>query len=212
MNTTSNKNFYKYELFNIICRWCKGNHKSRQCRVEKLIKNELKTKVGMVMEQFVEKYIQCPRCLDIVGDYCENNEEFCSFERLANNTPSLDIECKMCGLQVEVKSKCLSVNVLPNKVYCKAGNFNNLINNIYNNNLHMIVIIYSADRETKNIVIKEVLWLDNADLRYNKKIIIKKEINSSLSNIELLDRKNFTNLSFNIEKICFRAYINNITV
>jgi hypothetical protein len=196
---------------NIICKWCKGNHGSRQCNAEKLIKNELKTKVGIVMEQFVEKCIQCPRCLAIAGNYCDNKEEFCSFERLANNTPSLDIECKMCGLQVEVKSKCLSVNVLPNQVYCKAGNFNNLIDNIYSNNLNIIIIIYSADRKTKNIMIKEVLWIDNVDLLFNNKIKITKEINSTLSNIELLDRQSFIKLSFKIKKISFESYINKIS-
>jgi hypothetical protein len=182
---------------NIICNWCGENHTSRQCNNENMIKLELKVRVGSVIEEFVEKCIQCPRCSKTEG----------GFHRLGNNTPSLDIECKNCGLQVEVKSKCLSVNVLPNQIHCKAGNYYSLIKNIHFNNLNMIIIIYSADRKTKEITIKEAIWIDNYHLQTQTNITIDNIEDSRLSKINILDRNFFPRLSFDIRKISFESYI-----
>ena len=206
---TRNELKYNYECHNIVCNWCKGNHISRQCNVEKLVKKELKDRVGSAMEQFVEKCIQCPQCLSVAKDY-SNRETFCSFERLANNTPSLDLECKVCGFQVEVKSKCLSVNNLPDQIYCKAGNYKNLIENIYKNNINIIVIIYSADRDTKDITIKEVLLFDNYELRKGINIVINKQANSTLSDITIFNKNTIPRLCFNIKKMSFESFINKI--
>jgi hypothetical protein len=210
MNMISKNNLnYRYESINIVCKWCTGNHSSRNCHSEKMIKSQLKIKVGTVMEQFVEKCIECPRCFYAAGNNY-NKENFCSFTRLANNTPSLDIECTICGLQIEVKSKCLSINNLPDQIYCKAGNYDSLINNIYDNQLNIIVIIYSADRITKNITIKEILWIDNKELYSESNVFINKIPNTTLCNITITNRNNIPKLPFDIKNISFETYINKL--
>lgn len=190
---------YTEEIQNKTCWWCNGNHGSRYCNFESLIKKELKKKVGKVIENFVEKCIQCPRCSTNVNNF--------TFERLGNNTPSLDIECKSCGLQVEVKSKCLSVDSLPDNIYCKAGNYNMLQHNIFNNNLNIVIVIYSANRNTKNITIKEALWVSNNELRSNVNVMVTRENRSSLSNVVILNRNYIPKLSFYAENISFTSYI-----
>jgi len=211
MNMMSeNKLSYKHEPSNMVCKWCTGNHCSRKCQFEKLIKCELKTRVGIVMEQFVEKCIKCPRCSSIAGDYCDE-ETLCTFNRLANNTPSLDMECRICGLHVEVKSKCLSIDNLPNQIYCKAGNYDNLINNINENQLNIFVIIYSADRITKNITIKEILWMDHSILSFKSKVLIKRIPDTKLSDITIINRNNIPKLPFNIRNISFESYIKRLS-
>ena len=191
---------YKNEL-QMSCWWCKGNHSSRKCNSELLIKKELKKKVGHVMEKFVEQCIQCPRCSFV------NDDTNYNFERLGNNTPSLDVQCRVCGLQVEVKSKCLSVNNLPDNIYCKGGNYNMLYHNILDNDLNIIIIIYSADRNSKNITIKEVLWINNNELMSNTNVFIERDDKSTLSNIIISNRNIIPKLPFEIKNISFTSYV-----
>ena len=171
----------------MVCNWCGENHGSRECNEEKMAKTFLKLRVGSVMEQIAEKFIKCPSCLQNYGFYCDNDIP-CSFKRLGNNTPSLDLECQYCGLKVEVKSKCLSVDELPNNIFCKGGNYKMLENRIFNENLNLIVIIYGADRKTKNISIREILWIDNNELKNKKNISIEKDTNQ-LSTIKINNKE-----------------------
>lgn len=195
---------------NLICKWCAGNHSSRNCHYEEMIKPQLKNKVGIVIEQFVEKCIQCPLCVYKSGNSYNINNYY-SFKRLANNKPSLDIECSICGLQIEVKSKCLSIDNLPEQIYCKAGNYNSLINNIYYGELNIIVVIYSANRITKNITIKEILWINNNILSSNTNVFINKIPHSSLCNIIIMNRHNIPKLPFEIKNISFTSYVNSMS-
>ena len=191
----------------IKCNFCGQNHGSRDCNNEKLAKHILKLRVGSVMEQIVEKCINCPNCLKNYGFYCDNDIP-CSLKRLGNNTPSLDLECQYCGLKVEVKSKCLSVDKLPNNIYCKGGNYNMFTDRILNEDLNLILIIYSADRKAQEISIREILWIDNSELKKCKNILIEED-SKNLSNI-VINNINIINklkLKHKIKNISFFSFL-----
>jgi hypothetical protein len=207
-NNKNNKNKKNNNILKkmwIICNWCGKNHGSRECNEEKMVKTTLKLRVGSVMEEIVEKCIQCPNCLENNGFYCDNNLPY-TFKRLDNNTPSLDLECQYCGVKVEVKSKCLSVEELPNNIFCKGGNYDMLTNRIFNDNLNLIIIIYSADRKTKNISIRQILWIDNYELKNRHNISIKENENH-LSTININNINFIYKIKHQIKNISFSSYL-----
>ena len=159
-----------------ICEWCNNNHISRECVYEKLCNKKIIIKVGQIMEEFIEYNFKCSQC----NEY--------SLKRLGNNCPSTDLICSLCNKRIEIKSKCLSVDSLPNEIICKSGNYEYFKKNIEKNNLDLIVIIYGVNRIKKEINIREIYWFDNKQLHDNNIIKINKMKDSLSSYIYIKDR------------------------
>ena len=158
------------------CHFCKDNHTSRKCKIEKEIAPILKTKIGQLMEHYVANNFKCPNC---------NNND--SMKVVGNHLPSLDIICNLCSKKIEVKSKCLSIYNLPNDIVISHGNYNEFMNRI-NEDLDLIVIIYGVNRENKLITIRESLYIPSTILKDKLLISINKRNNSTLSTIVITDR------------------------
>jgi len=179
-----------------ICDFCLQNHNCRLCPIEHKLRKDMTTKVGIIMEEFVANNIKCQCCNKL------------SFKRLGNNTPSLDLQCTICKENIEVKSKCLSIDKLPNDITCKGGNYEYFINNINNKNLNLVVIIYGVNRLNKSIYIREIYWITNNELKSQEYIKISKNTNSTLSSISILNKNKFNKIKLNkIPLISFKAWI-----
>jgi len=178
------------------CDFCSHDHNCRTCPLEHKLRKDMTTKVGIIMEEFVENNIYCKRCNKL------------SFKRLGNNTPSLDLQCTICKDNLEVKSKCLSVSTLPDDITCKGGNYEYFIDNINNKNLNLLVIIYGVNRLNKSICIREIYWITNSELRTQENIKITKNTDSTLSSISILNKNRFQKLKFNkLPLISFKTWI-----
>jgi hypothetical protein len=154
----------------IKCYFCNDNHLCRSCPKEFAMAPVFKKKVGIMMEYWVANNFKCPECnhacLNVIG----------------NHAPSLDIICNNCSNKFEVKSKCLSVNNLPNDIKLPHGSYIDYVNRL-EENLNLIVIIYGVDRINKLINIREVLYADTTYLKNPSIIEVKKRPNSNLSTI-----------------------------
>lgn len=150
----------------IKCYFCKGNHLCRNCPIEVSVSEEYKNKVGMMMEYYIAENFNCPEC---------NEQSLCV---LGNHTPSLDIICNHCSKLFEVKSKCLSVQTIPQDINLNHGCYYSYMNRLADK-LNLFVVIYGADRVTKNISIREILYANNSLLLNSKIIEVKKNNNSS---------------------------------
>lgn len=168
------------------CYFCNGNHICRECPVEASLAPKYKNKVGIKMENYIAEDFNCPEC---------NNK---SLYVLGNHSPSLDIICKCCGKKFEVKSKCLSVDVVPKDIFLKHGSYNKYITRL-SEKLNLFVIIYGVNRIKKNIYIKEVLYANNS-LLLNTNVINVKE-NNNYSTIFIKDKDKLRKLNFNRNKI-----------
>jgi len=198
---TINYNQLAYNRYNrhFKCHFCQGNHRCRNCPIEEQIAPILKKKVGIIMEKFIGKYYNCPKCngeLNVIGTH----------------SPSRDIKCNDCGRFFEVKSKCLSVDKIPKDLYLPHGNYNKYIERT-KEGLDFIIIIYKVDRKKKCSLIREILYIDNKVrkmkniIKVNPRktrsgnilstIIIENRLDS---NIKLLSLKN-KNCIFNFKKI-----------
>jgi hypothetical protein len=181
-------------MLNLKCHFCKDNHTSRSCKIEKEIAPILKKKIGELMEHYVADNFKCPNC---------NNCN--SMKVIGNHLPSLDIVCNLCSKKIEVKSKCLSVYNLPNDIVISHGNYDEFINRI-NQDLDLIVIIYGVNRKKKLITIREGLYIPCKILKDNSLVSINKRNNSTLSTIVIADRSKLSvlniplNNSFNFYK------------
>jgi hypothetical protein len=166
----------------IKCYFCNGDHACRDCPKESAMAPIFKKKVGNMMEHWVAKNFKCPECnhacLNVIG----------------NHTPSLDIICKNCSKKFEVKSKCLSVNKLPNDINLPHGSYIDYVHRL-EEGLNLIVIIYGVDRINKMINIREVLYADNKDLRGPSIIEVQKRTNSNLSTILIKNKTKLMKLS-----------------
>lgn len=187
----------------IYCEWCNYNHNSRECPYEKLCNKEIIVKVGQIMEEFIEYNFKCTKC----NEY--------SLRRLGDNSPSIDLMCRTCDKKIEIKSKCLSIEELPNEIVCKGGNYNYFKNNIVNLNLDLIVIIYGVNRKNKVINIREIYWFDNIQLKnqYNVKISLDKNLITSniyIKNRNLINKIYLAkNITISFEKL-IKKLINKI--
>jgi hypothetical protein len=176
------------------CQFCFGYHNCRDCDKEKKLREIISNKVGLMMEEYLENNILCR--------YCNKY----TLTRRGDNSPSLDLECKLCKKKIEVKSKCLSIDKLPNDITCKGGNFIHLQNNIKNKDLDLILIIYGVNRKLKEIKIRQTFWIYNNQLQNEELIKISKNYN--LSTISIFDiRKLERILLDNIKTISFRNWI-----
>jgi hypothetical protein len=176
------------------CEFCFGDHSCRDCDKEKKLRVIISNKVGLMMEEYLENNILCR--------YCNRY----TLTRRGDNSPSLDLECKLCKKKIEVKSKCLSIDKLPNDITCKGGNFIHLLNNIKNKDLDLVLIIYGVNRKLKEIKIRNTFWIYNNQLQDNKLVQISKNYN--LSTISIFDiRKLERILPNNIKTISFKNWI-----
>jgi len=181
-------------LHSQFCEFCYGNHSCRDCYKEKKLHTVISTKVGLLMEEYVENKLQCKYC-----------NEF-SLIRRGDNSPSLDLECQLCKKKIEVKSKCLSIKKLPNDITCKGGNFYHLQNNINNEDLDLVLIIYGVDRKSKEIKIRQVFWISNNELKNDQLITIER--NNNLSIISIIDTTKLLKITIkNLQTISFKAWI-----
>ena len=163
------------------CYFCGENHTCRECPLEAEMAPILKKKVGMLMEHYIANNFLCPQCnknsLDVIG----------------NHSPSLDILCRECSKKIEVKSKCLSVNHLPEDIKLPHGNYHDFINRI-DNGLDLFVVIYGVDRIKKKLKIREVLNIPTILLKNPTIIEIVKRNDNNLSTILIKDRLSLNQL------------------
>ena len=175
----------------IKCYFCNGNHICRNCPVEASLSPIYKKKVGNMMEYYIAENFKCPEC------------DSQSLYVLGNNTPSIDIICDVCERKYEVKSKCLSVQKIPNDINLNHGSYINYINRL-NERLNLFVIIYGVDRVSKNIFIREVLYANNSLLLNTSIIDVKKNNTCStiiIKNKEYLKKLFFRKSIIKIDKI-----------
>jgi hypothetical protein len=166
---------YKSNKKSIKCYFCNGTHVCRDCPKETAMAPILKKKVGNMMEYWVANNFKCPEC------------KYACLNVIGNHAPSLDIICNNCSKKFEVKSKCLSVEKLPNDIKLPHGSY---IDYIYRleEKLNLIVIIYGVDRINKIINIREVLYANNKYLKNPNVIKVQKRPESNLSTILIKDR------------------------
>lgn len=171
---------YKKKL-NIKCYFCNGNHICRDCPKELAIAPIFKKKIGDIMEHWIANNFKCPGC------------KYTHLNVIGNHTPSLDIICDKCSMKIEVKSKCLSVQKIPNDIKLPHGSYIDYVQRL-KQNLNLIVIIYGIDRVTKVINIREVLYANNYDMRNPDIINVYKNPDSTLSTIFIKDKTKLINL------------------
>jgi hypothetical protein len=163
------------------CFFCNGNHTCRTCPIENKMAPILRKKVGNLMEYYIADNLECPEChvrkLKVIG----------------NHTPSLDIICSNCNNKFEVKSKCLSVNNLPNDIKLPHGSYIDYVHRL-NEGLNLIVIIYGVDRIKKMIKIREVLYANNNLLNKIDIIKVSKRIDNNLSTILIKNKEKLDKL------------------
>jgi hypothetical protein len=183
-NNTSETEVINTDIKLKKCYFCEGNHVCRECPQEALLAPVLKKYIGKIMEDFIGNNFCCPRC---------NTNKLAV---LGNHSPSLDIICGECERKYEVKSKCLSINNLPNDLKLPHGNFEEYKNR-QDNGLDLFVIIYKVDRINKKITIREVLYADNKEILKNDNIQVLKRNNSHLSTITINNKKLLNKLKLN---------------
>lgn len=165
------------------CDYCgKIGHTSRECEEEKRDAPKLSKHAGYFFEKYISKNFKCPHCS-------------CELTHLDDNTPSCDIICSNCDNYYEVKSKCLSVKTLPSDIHIKHGEYNHFKNRLLSKKLNMFIVIYSADRKTKNLTIRKVLCIPNEMLYDTKIVTIRKKVykSSELTDLEFNDVPDFNN-------------------
>jgi hypothetical protein len=156
----------------VRCHFCYSNHSSKECSIEPQLAPFLKKKVADMMEEYIATYFSCPRC-------------FCTtLKVVGNNRPSLDVICTECKKQIEVKSKCLSVPEIPNNITILHGQYDRFMTRLNENDLDLVIMIYSVDRLKKTIVLREgyVINKDIMESQINN-IIIERNNTSTIINI-----------------------------
>ena len=171
----------------MICLFCKGpKHDIVKCPIEQKLSKHIKEYIGIFMEDLIAHNIKCPECkknkLKIVGD----------------NTPSKDVVCKGCRQTFEIKSKCLSSDILPKDITMHHGLYDNCIEQI-NKGLNFIFVIYAVDRLTNIITIREILYASNFDI--NNLIYINPNIENTHSIISIPNRTKLNKISIGTREI-----------
>ena len=168
------KNHYssKKKKKKLRCYFCNGNHLCRKCPIESKLAPILKQKVGNYMEYYVANIFSCPSC------------NLKTLKVLGNNSPSLDIVCKNCSRRIEVKSKCLSVQNLPNDINLPHGNYSDY-NKRQEFGLDFIIVIYSVNRVKKEINIRKVLYMNDNIIKNGDVVKVERRESSNLSTIKI---------------------------
>jgi hypothetical protein len=183
---------------NIKCFFCGGNHACRSCPIEYTMAPILRKKVGNIMEYYIADNLECPEChvrkLKVIG----------------NHTPSLDIICSHCNNKFEVKSKCLSVNNLPNDIKLPHGSYVDYVYRL-EEGLNLIVIIYGVDRIKKLITIREVLYANNNLLKKINIVEVSKRIDNNLSTIMIKNKEKLVKLKIQTNNtiLTFKSDVDN---
>ena len=135
------------------CFFCGDNHICKDCPLEVAVAPILKKFIGKIMENFIGDNYNCPHC---------NGK----LEVLGNHTPSLDIVCKDCNYNYEVKSKCLSIKKIPNDLQLPHGNYNEYKER-QNKGLDIFIIIYGVNRLEKKILTFNINYKLKLSSNYN---------------------------------------------
>lgn len=170
------------------CYNCGSNHLLRYCPIQNQISKYIKNEIGFTMEHFIGNNIKCPEC---------NSNKLIVISKFV---PSLDLICNDCYKIYEVKSKCLSINNLPNDIIIKHGSYTKFLNKI-SEGLNLIIIIYSVNRNSKTLYIREVLYANNNDIKNPNILYFNKHDDSNLTTI-FIDNKN------KLPKLEFKALTN----
>lgn len=180
----------KYDKNNNIknCYFCNENHICKECPLEKEMSPFLKKKAGNMMEHYIAENLKCPEC---------NNM---GLKVIGTHTPSLDLICSECSKTFEVKSKCLSVNNLPNDIILPHGTYIDYVYRL-NEGLNLIVIIYGVNRIDKTIYIREVLYANNKTLKDSNIINVAKRNDSKSSTIYIKNKKKLSILQLETNNI-----------
>jgi transcription elongation factor Elf1 len=163
---------------------------SKECLLEKQLAPIMRKLVGMYMEFFVANEVYCPRC---------NNK---TLESLGTHAPSLDLICKSCKTKYEIKSKCMSADIIPVDLVFNHGNYYDYINR-QRQGLDIILIIYSVNRKTKVIKIRKVLWVPHNQIIESNIINVIKKQNSTLSQIVVDNYKYLNEICFVNQKFAY---------
>lgn len=191
---------------NRCCQFCYGPlHETIKCPLETIVAPLLKKKVGNLMEYYIANNVKCPECNNL------------TLHVIGNNVPSLDIVCKNCYRIFEVKSKCLSSVNIPQNIIIPHGSYYKFIDRC-NEGLNLIIIIYGIDRYNKNIIIREILYINNHNLKDESNINIKQNENNTLSTIFIknkfllnkIELNNNNIISFYEDIEIFKKTINNL--
>ena len=174
----------------IKCDYCNNYHVSKECLLEKQLAPIMRKLVGMYMEFFVATEVYCPRC---------NNK---TLESLGTHAPSLDLICNSCKTKYEIKSKCMSADVIPVDLVFNHGNYNDYINR-QRQGLDIILIIYSVNRKTKVIKIRKVLWVPHNQIIESNIINVVRKQNSTLSQIVVNNYKYLNEICFINQKFAY---------
>ena len=184
-----------------VCYFCNDNtHLSRNCTVEKSVSNNLKKVCGLWAEEFVGTHLCCPRCNTM------------SLQILGDNSASLDACCinNNCNAKIEIKSKCISAINIPLDLKLPHGNFK-YYNKRQEDGLDFIIIIYSANRQTKIIEIRKILYIEDSIIKNKKLFIINKNENMNNSTIIIPNYTKLNEIRLNkVYKYNFSENINNI--
>ncbi len=174
----------------IKCDYCNNYHTSKECLLEKMLAPIMRKIVGMFMEFFVANEVYCPRC----------NKK--TLESLSTHAPSLDLICKSCETKYEIKSKCMSANIIPNDLVFNHGNYYDYINR-QKQGLDIMLIIYSVNRKTKVIKIRKVLWVPHNQIVESNIINVIQKKNSALSEIIVSNYKFLNEICFINQKFAY---------
>jgi hypothetical protein len=157
----------------IKCHFCGEKHHCKDCPSEKQLAPILKKKMGMMMEKYVAENLRCTSC----GEK--------ALEVMANYSPSLDIKCKCCNKFIEVKSKCLSVEKIPEDIMLSHGCYVDFKDRI-EQGLNIILIIYGVNRIKKILKLREILLIPNSFLKNSNDVVnVSKRLDTNLSNINI---------------------------
>jgi len=170
----------------MTCIFCKGSkHDTIQCPIETKLSKHIKEYIGYYMEDLIASNIKCPECkknkLKVVGD----------------NTPSKDIVCYNCHQIFEIKSKCLSSEIIPKDIMMHHGLYYKYIEQ-KNRGLNFIFVIYGVDRLTKIITIREILYASNFHI--DNLVFINKNTDNTHCTISIPNRTKLNKLSLGIDK------------
>ena len=90
--------------------------------------------------------------------------------------------CNNCGKCYEIKSKCLSCERLPEKLYLTHGNYDYYLDR-QEEVLDFFILIYKVNRQTKEIIIRKVFHVSDNDIRNYNNFIIKPDDDNYHCNI-----------------------------
>ena len=128
----TSENDFKLIGFKPSCRE-KRNTRARYIEFNDLqdtIKRNLMTGYGA--EDAIAKHCKCPEC---------NGHLI----RLSTNSPCVDLICEQCSLQIEVKSRCMSNQQLPDDIRVMASREDVLRRCINKGTLNIALLIYKID-------------------------------------------------------------------